>query len=167
MADNFYATLAQVLPLLLLAFIWDSGFLARLRRQRRLPRRIDSTGVLFWTKPRVRVYTLMVAGVVILSTAVTVFVLAGLIPDSYVLRITLSAGLVLVLITLLTRIILDVLWATRVVPEPASSFEHSCDEVRGFPSHTAGGSALRYGAAVDSKNTEPDVPTEHSKDQPN
>jgi hypothetical protein len=51
--DNFYSTLAQVLPLLLLAFIWESGFLARLRQQRRPPKKVDSAGVWFWTKPRV------------------------------------------------------------------------------------------------------------------
>lgn len=124
--DNFYATLAQVLPLLLLAFIWDSGFLARLRRQRRLPRQVDPAGVRFWTKPRVRVYTLAIAGVVIVSTAVTMFVLGGLIPDSYSLRVALSVGLVLVLLTLLTRIVLDVLWATAV-PDLTDSPDRPAD----------------------------------------
>ncbi len=110
MADNFYATMAQVLPLLLLALVWDSGYLTRLRRQRR---RAGPGGVRFWTKPMVRVYTLAVTGIVVVSTAVTMFVLAGVIPDSYALRVTLSAGLVLVLGTLFTRITVDVLWATR------------------------------------------------------
>jgi hypothetical protein len=125
MAGNFYSTLAQVLPLLLLAFIWDSGFLARLRRQRRLPRHVDPAGVRFWTKPRVRVYTLVVASVVVVSTAVTIFVLGGLIPDSYALKVTLSAGLVLILITLLIRITLDVLWATDAVPDSAPAEQSS------------------------------------------
>lgn len=58
----------------------------------------------FWTKPRVRVYTLLVTMVVIASTAVRVLVRAGLIPDSHALRVALSAGLVLVLLTLFTRI---------------------------------------------------------------
>jgi hypothetical protein len=116
---SFYATLAQVLPLLLLAFIWDSGFLVRLRRQRRLPKRDDPAGVRFWTKPRVRVYTLLVTTVVIASTAVTILVLAGLIPDSHVLRVALSSGLVLILLTLLTRITVDVLWATAAAGDSA------------------------------------------------
>jgi hypothetical protein len=121
MASNFYATLAQVLPLLLLALMWDSAFLVRLRRQRRLPRRVDPAGVWFWTKPRVRVYTLVVTGEVIASTAITMLVLAGLIPDSRALRVALCAGLVLLLITLLTRISVDIVRATADTPEPAGS----------------------------------------------
>lgn len=112
MYGTFYSTLAQVLPLILLAFIWDSGFLARLRGQPRRPRREDPAGVLFWTKPRVRIYTLTVAAVVIASTGVTLFELGGLIPDSRALRVVLSAGLVFALGTLLTRITYDVLAAT-------------------------------------------------------
>ena len=119
MAGNFYPTLAQVFPLLLLAFVWDSGFLARLRRQRRLHRKDDPAGVRFWTKPRVRVYTLLVTGVAVIATGVTVFVLAGVIPDSFALRLALSCGLALVLLTLLTRITIDVLWATQAVPDVA------------------------------------------------
>jgi hypothetical protein len=109
---DFYSTLAQVLPVLLLAFIWDSGFLTRLRRQRRRSRQQHPAGVWFWTKPRVRVYTLSVAGIVLGCLAVTVLVLGGLIPDSRALRIVLSAAFILVLLTLLTRITVDVMWAT-------------------------------------------------------
>ena len=56
----------------------------------------EKGSVWFWTKSRLRVCTLLVTIVVIVSTAVTVFVLTGLIPDSYALRIAPSAGLVLV-----------------------------------------------------------------------
>ncbi len=117
MSGNFYPTVAQVFPLLVLAFVWNSGFLDRLRGERRLPRRVDPAGVLLWTKPRVRWYTLTVASVAVAATGVTVFVLAGVIPDSYALRITLSCALLFVLGTLLTRIAFDILWATKPVPE--------------------------------------------------
>lgn len=127
--ENFYATLAQVLPLLLLAFIWDSGFLVRLRQQRRLPRRADPTGVRFWTKPRVCIYTLLVTAVVIISIAVTVLVLAGIVPDSRALRLVLSAGLGLVLVTLLTRITFDVLWATSTKSTTSSGPEMDTETV--------------------------------------
>ena len=40
LTSNFYPTLAQVLPVLLLALIWDSAYLMRLRRQRRPLRRM-------------------------------------------------------------------------------------------------------------------------------
>jgi hypothetical protein len=119
-AGNFYATLAQVFPLLLLTLVWESGFLARLRGQRRLSKWANPAGdVWFWTKPNVRWYTLLVTGVAIAATGVTVFVLAGVIPDSYALRLGLSCSLVVVLFTLLTRIAIDVLWATKAVPETA------------------------------------------------
>jgi len=120
MAGNFYPTLAQVFPLLLLAVVWDSGFLERLRRQRRLPKKEDpAEGVRFWSKPRVRAYTLLIVGLAVVSTGVTMFVLAGVIPDSYALRLALSCVLALVLLTLLTRISVDVLWATQNVPDTA------------------------------------------------
>jgi hypothetical protein len=117
--SDYCTTMAQALPLLLLALIWDSSFLDRLRGQRRAPRRVDPSGVLFWTKPRVRAYTLFVAVVVLASTGVSVFELAGLIPDTFALRLVLACLLVLVLGTLLTRIWYDVLAATR--PDPAAA----------------------------------------------
>jgi hypothetical protein len=116
---DFYATMAQVLPLLLLALIWDSAFLDRLRQQRRLSRRVDPAGVWFWTKPRVRIYTLIIATVVIASTGTSILVLAQFIPDSIGLRIALSCGLALVLGTLLTRIYYDVIVATSTGAERA------------------------------------------------
>lgn len=121
MATEFYATLAHVLPILLLALMWDSEYLVRLRRQQRLPRRMDPTGVRFWTKPRVRIYALLVTGETVLSTAVAILVLARVIPDSRALRIALSVGLALLLITLLTRIASDVVGATAARPGPDAS----------------------------------------------
>jgi hypothetical protein len=135
MASGFYATLAQVLPVLLLALMWDSAFLVRLRRQRRLPRRVDPAGVWFWTKPRVRAYTLVVTSEVVASTAITMLVLAGLVPDSRALRIALCAGLVLLLITLLTRISVDIVRATADTPEPAASAQPAPTAAR---DHNAG-----------------------------
>jgi hypothetical protein len=118
---DFYTTLAEVLPLLLLAFIWDSGFLARLRSQHRPLRSAGAGGVRFWTKPRVRVYTLGVAAIVVVCTATAVLVLAGVVADSRALRIALSAGLAVVLLTLMTRITIDVLWATADTRDPAEA----------------------------------------------
>src|SRR5260370_40019020 len=112
MISNCYATLAQVLPVLLLALMWDSAFLVRLRRQRRPLRRDDAKGVWFWTKRRVRIYTLAVTAEVVISLAITMMVLANLIPDSHWLRITLLAGLMVLLATLLTRISVDIIGAT-------------------------------------------------------
>ena len=118
LTSNFYPTLAQVLPVLLLALIWDSAYLIRLRRQRRPLRRDDPAGVWFWTKPRVRVYILGVTGETITSIAIIMLVLAGLIPDSQGLRIALSAGLILLLATIAVRIGVDVIRATAAHAAP-------------------------------------------------
>jgi hypothetical protein len=110
--SDFYTTIAQVFPLLLLALVWDSAYLARLRKQPRPLRATGTAGVLFWTKPRVRVYTLFVAGIVIASTGVTLLVLGGMIPDSFPLRVVLVCALVIELGTVLTRIFVDVITST-------------------------------------------------------
>lgn len=114
MHSDFYTTLAQVLPLLLLALIWDSAYLERLRGQSRRKRSEDPAGVRFWTKPRVRAYTLFVAAVVGAATATTIFELGGIISDSIGLRITLICALSVVLGTLMARIYFDVMAATVV-----------------------------------------------------
>jgi hypothetical protein len=123
LTTNFYPTLAQVLPVLMLALIWDSAYLMRLRRQRRPLRRDDPAGVFFWTKPRVRAYILIVAGETIVCLAVTMLVLAGIIPNSPGLRITLCAGLILLLATLGVRISVDVIRATSTTAQPPESGE--------------------------------------------
>jgi hypothetical protein len=92
MASEIYATLAHVLPILLLALMWDSEYLVLPRRQQRLPRRIDPAGVRFWIKQQVRIYALFVTGETVVSTAVAILVLARVIPDSRALRIALSAS---------------------------------------------------------------------------
>lgn len=136
MGSEFYATLAHVLPILLLALMWDSEYLVRLRRQRRLPRRMDPAGVRFWTKPRVRIYILIVTGETVASTAVCILVLAGLIPNSLALRVVLSVGLVLLLMTLLTRIAVDVVAATRA-SQPQSSEPQSSEPQSSEPENVS------------------------------
>jgi hypothetical protein len=110
--QDFYSTIAQVMPVLLLALMWDSGFLRQLATQDRPSRKIDPNGVRWWTKPRVRVYVLTVATLMITTIGVAIAVLAGLLPDSRPLRAALTGALVLALATLLTRVSVDVLAAT-------------------------------------------------------
>jgi hypothetical protein len=107
---DFYSTMAQVLPVLLLALMWDSNYLQRLRTQPRPSRRVDPAGVWFWTKPRVRVYSLVVTGVLITGIAVSLLVLAGMLGDTAWLRGVLVGML---LVTLLVRIGSDIVGATR------------------------------------------------------
>lgn len=135
MYQSFYATIAQVMPVLLLALMWDSGYLQRLTTQARPPRKIDPNGVRWWTKPRVRVYALTVTTVMITTTGTAVAVLAGLLPDSRPLRAVLTAALVLAMATLLTRISVDILTATantvegrEVAPSPGGTTVHPIGE---------------------------------------
>lgn len=114
MDRDFYATMAQVLPVLLLALVWDSGYLRRLRQEVRRSRREDPTnGVWFWTKPRVRVYSVVVFGLLTAGTGASMLVLADVLTAGSVMRGVLIATLVMGLGTLLTRILVDVIAATR------------------------------------------------------
>lgn len=113
---DFYSTIAQVLPVILLALMWDSGYLDRLRSERRTRRRAGTPGVWFWTKPRVRAYTSFVGTVMVAGLGVAVVSLTGAVPDSAVLRALLTGTLLLGLGTLLTRLLLDV-WKATVEPD--------------------------------------------------
>lgn len=115
---DFYATAAQVLPVLMLAFVWESRFLERLRTERRPRRRDDPAGVLFWTKERVRAYALFVAAMIVGGTGLAVLLLAGALPDTIALRMVVSACVVLALVTLLFRVTVDVIVATREPTHP-------------------------------------------------
>jgi hypothetical protein len=121
MSDDFYVTVATILPVLLLALIWDSRSLENVRQQERKLRKDDAAnGVLFWTKRRFRLYTLFVATVIVIALGLCIFELGGAIPNRLPLRVFLMAAVVLTLATLLTRIWVDVIAATvEPVPPPA------------------------------------------------
>ncbi|TDB70334.1 hypothetical protein [Micromonospora sp. KC723] len=113
MFPDFYATAAQVLPVLMLALIWESRFLDRLTAQNRRPRRTDPDGVLFWTRPRVRAYSLFIVATIMTGTALALLVLAGAVPPGEAPRAVLTGCALLALATLLTRVVVDVVAATR------------------------------------------------------
>ena len=119
MHDNFYSTTAQVIPVLLLALLWESPYLERLRRENR-PSRAAGRGF-FWTKARVRVFLLVVAGIVMLTLLLNLLILAGWLPDSGILRGLVMFGLVAALGTLSFRICVDVMDATAVTHSTSSS----------------------------------------------
>jgi hypothetical protein len=109
--DDFYTTISQVLGVLVLSLMWDSQYLYRLARQ-------DRARVLFWTKPRVRIYSLAVAVALIAGIGAAMGVLGGFLADTTPLRTGLYAVLGLGLATLLTRLSADIITATRA-PRPA------------------------------------------------
>ncbi|MEV0619505.1 hypothetical protein AB0I81_39730 [Nonomuraea sp. NPDC050404] len=102
---DFYATVAQVLPVVLLALVWDSKYFDGLSARQR--------NVRFWTLERVRNYALTVATVIIADLAVCLLVLAGTVPDSAWLRGVVIAGAVLGLASLLFRIFATIIANTR------------------------------------------------------
>jgi Kef-type K+ transport system membrane component KefB len=92
MYSNFYATAAQVLPVLLLALIWQ-------------------------TNPRVRVYAMTVVTVALASLMICLLVLAGLVPDSIGLRLAIIVGLALASGSLLYRMWNEIRDATSPGPD--------------------------------------------------
>jgi hypothetical protein len=127
---DFYVTAATVLPVLLLALIWDSHALETLKVEDRQLRKNDpDNGVLFWTKPRVRVYTLFVATAIVLAVALCILRIAGAVPEGVPVRTFVLATVILTLGTVLTRIWVDVIAATSK-PAAASSTSGS-DERNG------------------------------------
>jgi hypothetical protein len=121
MPDDLYMTVATVLPVLLLALIWDSRSLENIRRQDRKLRKVDPVnGVLFWTKRRFRLYTLFVATVIVIAVGLCVLELGGAVPNRLPLRVFLVVAVLLTLATLITRIWVDVIAATAErLPAPA------------------------------------------------
>lgn len=117
-ARDFYATTAQVFPVLLLALVWESRFLERLRSQSRASRAQDPLRGFFWTKPRVRAWTLLVTGVTVTEIVVSVGVLSDAVPDHPAVRAVVCAGLVLVLATITTRAVVDIVEGTADLAPP-------------------------------------------------
>jgi hypothetical protein len=103
---DFYATLAQVFPVLMLAVVWESAFLEKLRVQ-------DRSRMRFWSRRRVRVWTITIVAITVGEIALIAVVLVDWVPDAWPIRAVVLAGLACVLGTILTRAIVDILEATR------------------------------------------------------
>jgi hypothetical protein len=113
MSDNrdFYSTLAQVLPVVLLTIVWDRDWLNQLSsRVRRTP---TTPGVRFWIKPVVRWYSIAVAAVLIGAVSLCILVLANAIDDAIWIRALLIAATALALLTLFVRLTSGIINATR------------------------------------------------------
>jgi hypothetical protein len=117
---DFYAIAAQVLPVVMLALVWESRFFDRLRSERRLSRRVDPTGVLFWTKPRVRLYSLFIVQSILAGISLAMLVLAGWLADTGPVRAIVTLSVLLALGTLGFRMTVDIVAATRD-PEAATA----------------------------------------------
>ncbi|GAB1691193.1 hypothetical protein [Krasilnikovia sp. M28-CT-15] len=111
---DFYSTMAQVFPVLMLALVWESAYLDRLRTQARHRGRVR-----FWTKSRVRSWTIAISTIAIVAVALAALVLAGIVPDSALIRVSIVVGLLCVLGTILTRAVVDIVEATDESPTRA------------------------------------------------
>jgi hypothetical protein len=111
---DFYATMAQVLPVVLLALIWDSKYLERLEGETRGKRGSGAADeVWFWLKERVRVFTIALTGLLVASLSTCLLFMAGVVGDADWLRVLLVGVLILALATLFVHITVAVLRATR------------------------------------------------------
>jgi hypothetical protein len=102
---DFYATTAQVIPVLLLALIWESKYLESLKDA--------SRAVRFWTKPRVRIWALFVSAAAVAGQVAALLVLADLTDPGEIPRWVAIVGLASLLGSLLVRLTTDILDATK------------------------------------------------------
>jgi hypothetical protein len=98
---NFYITVAQIIPLLMLALVWDGGYLTRVSSGETLSQSV-------WTPSRVKIWSWL-----ILPYAAAVELLCILATDARSLRNELWGTLVVIaliglLTTLLVRMLADV-----------------------------------------------------------
>lgn len=110
---DFYSAMAQVLPVLLLAIVWESKYLDRLKTESRPSRAANGERAWFWTKRRVRAYACFITTIITLAIGVNALVLANGLPDTRGLRIAVIASLALTLGTLITRLWVDIFDATK------------------------------------------------------
>jgi hypothetical protein len=106
---DFYATSAQVIPVLLRALVWESGYLTRLRAENR------SSGF-FWTKPRVRAWGLFMSVTAIGGEASALLVLADIAAPGLVTKGFSLLGMAALLGSLAVRLVSDILSATAGSP---------------------------------------------------
>jgi hypothetical protein len=102
---DFYATTAQVIPVLLLALVWESGYLERLKKE-------DRTNGYFWTKPRVRAWGLIMSGAALVGETAMLLVLADAVGDGILAKGLGLAGVAALLGSLGVRLIVDIVAGT-------------------------------------------------------
>jgi hypothetical protein len=106
---DFYGTTAQVIPVLLLALMWDSGYMERLAR--------DERGtVRFWTKPKVRIWGLIMATTAMAGEAAVLLVLADIVPAGDIPKWVALVGLAALVGSMVVRLFADVIVATGAPP---------------------------------------------------
>jgi hypothetical protein len=103
---DYFASAAQVIPVLLLALVWESNYLQMVKSEALEHRR-------FWTQARIRLWSRVILPYSIATEGLAFAVLAGWVDDSGIQRGVVAAGLAGLLVTLLVRMISDVDQHTR------------------------------------------------------
>ncbi|HEY5858290.1 MAG TPA: hypothetical protein VIW24_30780 [Aldersonia sp.] len=112
MHREFYAALAKVLPVLLLALAWESSYREKLKRRANIGR-----SELFWTVRRVRGFSFALTAMLVAGIYLSISVLADTWPsDALWVRLLLMAFLICTLTTLFVRIGADTVEATTEGP---------------------------------------------------
>jgi len=102
---DFYATTAQVIPVLLLALIWESKYLDSLKDPTRT--------AWFWKKTQVRIWALFMSVAAVAGEVAALLVLADIVDPGDVPRWIAIVGLASLLGSLLVRLTTDILDATK------------------------------------------------------
>jgi hypothetical protein len=108
---DFYGTMAQVIPVLLLALTWESGYLERLRKE-------DRSDYPVFKKPVVRWWGLLAIVAALVGESVMVLVLADVVGDGDVAKAFGLAGVAGLLGSMAVRLTSDI-WTATKPPAPA------------------------------------------------
>lgn len=111
---DFYGTTAQVIPVLLLALVWESGYLDRLKTE-------DRSNYPVFKKPVVRWWGLFMIAAALVGEATMVLVLAGVFGGGDVAKAFGIAGVAALIGSMAVRLCVDVWKATSEDGSPAAA----------------------------------------------
>jgi hypothetical protein len=105
---DFYGITAQVIPVLLLALMFDSKYLERVHKRER-PGEIK-----FWQESRVRAWGLFMVSAALVGESVVVLVLVDWFPEGLVAKVLGVLGLAALIGSMFVRLFTVIIDATRV-----------------------------------------------------
>jgi hypothetical protein len=106
---DFYGTTAQVIPVLLLALVWESGYLERVKGE-------DRSRYPVFRKPVVRWWGLFMTAAALAGEATMLLVLAGILDQGDVSKAFGLVAVAAVLGSMAVRLSVDIWRATREDP---------------------------------------------------
>ena len=107
--SDFYGNTAQVLAIAVLALVWNSDYFEQLRNSAFSDRTI-------WKRVNIRLYSTLVALVIIVEIGLCLTVLSGLFTNTTIWQLTVGAGVAFALITLFFRMFTRI-WGLDAPPQ--------------------------------------------------